>query len=1327
KKMYRTGDLARWLPTGNIEFLGRIDTQVSIRGFRVELGEIESQLLRRDDISEAVVIAKEADHGEKRIYAYVTSDKTVDHDELNDYLSVNLPEYMIPTCIMQIEKIPQTTNGKIDLKALPDPLISIGEKHEAPRDAFEDQIASIWAEVLSIEKARIGIDHTFFELGGHSLSAVKAVSKLQDACHISVKIADFFRFASIRKLSEHIQSLKDDSNKADDVQLSKAEYPLIVPNLTDRHVPFPLTDVQQAYWIGRSNIFELGNVAPHIYFEIEMKHSDVKRFNLALQKIVDRHDMLRAVLLPNGEQKILNTVFSYEIEIIDIRKDTDQKREETLKELRETMSHEILDAYEWPLFNLKASRLSDDTSRLHVSFDGIFTDGWSMRICMAELILLYRDPDMQFEPLSISFRDYILSLASISKTSVYKSAEKYWNDRLSSLPPAPELPLAQSTGELKTQRFSRLTGSLERERWQWIKKRASRLGVTPTSLLLAVFSEVLAKWSKNKRFTINLTLFNRLPLHQQVANIVGDFTSLTLLEVDCEKKIDFAERVKQLQHQLVKDLDNCAVSGIHVIRKLSRQKRAATRALMPIVVTSTLGYDNRDDSSYDISQLGKIVYGITQTPQVFLDHQIFEENGELHFAWDFVDKLFPDGLMEDMMETFTGFLNMLSEPDSTWHKPAELSLPDYQMVARKNYNETNAPISSHLLHTLFIDQARKTPDAMAIVTNDRRFTYQEVFDLASKLGTYLRKRGVRPNTFIAVSMRKGWEQTIAVLGILFSGAAYLPIDPSLPKERFSYLLKTSDVEIVLTQSFLLDPLSCPENIMTICVDANEYFHVEPNLPERFQNKDDLAYMIFTSGSTGLPKGVMIDHQGAVNTIIDINKRFNIASADRVFALSNLNFDLSVYDIFGTLAAGGTIVVPDADLERDPAHWADMVVKHQVSVWNSVPALMQLFVERVENDTEKSPKSLRRVLLSGDWIPVSLPDRIRSLVDAVSVISLGGATEVSIWSIFYAIHSVEADAISIPYGKPLTNQKFYVLDSHFADCPVLVPGELYIGGIGLAKGYFKDEEKTRSHFITHPRTKEPLYRTGDWGKFLPDGNIEFLGREDLQVKINGYRIELGEIESVLLQHPGVHEAIVDVVGDRNKSLAAYLVCHHKDNSQAGDENATEHFETDLNTFLSKKIPSYMIPVKYILLEELPLTDNGKVNRKELRALQIETEKEIEYVAPQNEVEQRIAGVWKDVFEIDKIGIHDNFFDLGGNSLLVITLNNKLGAAFAKDIPVAVLYQHMTIHSLAKYMSQNEVEEGSVMEDVTRAHKITKGKNARQTRRTKIRRMNNELHG
>jgi amino acid adenylation domain-containing protein len=479
----------------------------------------------------------------------------------------------------------------------------------------------------------------------------------------------------------------------------------------------------------------------------------------------------------------------------------------------------------------------------------------------------------------------------------------------------------------------------------------------------------------------------------------------------------------------------------------------------------------------------------------------------------------------------------------------------------------------------------------------------------------------------------------------------------------------------------LDRVEWPEGILRIPVNAPGKGAAEDEIDSR-PAATDLAYVIFTSGSTGLPKGVMIDHRGAVNTIADINRRFSVGPDDRVLALSSLSFDLSVWDLFGILAAGGTVVMPSPAAAPDPQGWAQLITEHRVTIWNSVPALMEMLVATVASTGQRLSPSLRLALLSGDWIPVGLPDRLRAVAEGVEVVSLGGATEASIWSILHPIGTVDPAWKSIPYGYPMANQTFHVLDERLEPCPDWVAGNLYIGGVGLAQGYWRDQAKTAASFFRHPRTGELLYRTGDLGRWLPSGEIEFLGREDFQVKIQGYRIELGEIEVALYQHPGVREAVVTALGEAGSSrrLVAYVVCKDLGHSP------TVH---DLRVFLAGKLPEYMVPPVFVFLEALPLTENGKVDRRALPAPS-GTRPLLGGAlrASRNPVEEKLVKIWEEVLGVQPVGTEDDFFELGGDSLLALNLVAAIERSFGCTLGLAPLFENATVTGLVPLLEAAE---------------------------------------
>ncbi|MFG3247806.1 amino acid adenylation domain-containing protein [Streptomyces sp. NPDC048187] len=1142
-------------------------------------------------------------------------------------------------------------------------------------DDTERQVAAIFSDLLGV--ADIAADTNFFELGGHSLLAAQFVAQVRTVCGVEVPLRTFVGEPTIRGLAAAVRATRAE---AGDTLLEAL--PTVVPDPANEGEPFPLTDVQQAYWIGRTGVFEIGNVGMHGYEEFDVQDLDLPRMQQAFRRLIQRHGMLRAVVLPHGEQQILTDVPDYVIEAEDLRGLPGDEVCAALESTRAAMSHQNFEADRWPLFELRASVLDDDRTRLHYSIDGLVTDARASNVLLRELAHLYEHPDVELPALGLSFRDYVLAEKDLESSELYRRAETYWKERIPGLATAPELPLACDPRTVDFPHFKRVEGKLPRETWERVKGWASQRGITPTALLLAAYSEALATWSKNRRFTLNLPMANRLPLHPEVDAIVGDFTSVTLLEVDAASEASFEARACAVRDRLITDIDHRVFSGVRVIREM-KKVRGDAAAAMPVVFTS-LFLDHGQDTP-----IGEVAYSISQTPQVWIDAQVYEVDGALAFDIDAVEQLFPEGLVGSIHAATLELLQWLAGDEENWSRPAPLLVPRAELAEREAYNRTEGPLPSGLLHAPFFTAAAATPERTAVVTPGRTLSYGELAARAGGIARRLTGLDVRPNDLVAVVMEKGWEQCAAVLGILAAGAAYLPIDPELPEERVRLLLEHGQARAVLTQGrvaqgredhfdgvqavFRVDELPLEE-------DAAHGLRLDgPATP------GDLAYVIFTSGSTGLPKGVMIDHRGALNTVVDINDRFGVGADDRVLALSSLSFDLSVYDVFGPLAVGGAVVMPGAGAHRDPAAWLDLLESARVTLWNSVPALMELLVEHM-SVKEATSTALRLVMLSGDWLPVTLPDRIRRALGAPEVVSLGGATEASIWSILYPIGEVPSDWPSIPYGRPMRNQTFHVLDDALRPRPTGVPGQLYIGGVGLAQGYLRDEAKTKGAFVVHPETGQRLYRTGDLGRFLPSGDIEFLGREDFQVKVQGYRIELGEIETAIAQHPDIRAVVAVVQGEPRgaKRLVAFVV-----------PQTAHGVPQDLRDFLGTKLPRYMVPDVYVEIDGLPLTANGKVDRRALVVPEQAVEEAAPpYEAPRTPVEEAIAEIWAGMLQVERVGAHDNFFALGGDSLMAMRAVVRLRKALGAELPIRVLFDSQTLEETASVVEDHilaEIEE------------------------------------
>ena len=931
-------------------------------------------------------------------------------EELRNFLRQKLPEYMVPGMLMELERLPLTSNGKVNRQGLPMPEMGGGKKgeHVGARTEVEKALVEIWGEVLGVEE--VGVYDDFFRLGGDSVQAMRILVQIHRRFQVDLPFRNLLESATVAGWGKEIEG-RQERGVGEGVE----SLPVIEGDEEHRYEPFPLTDVQQAYWIGRLEGFELGNVATHAYMEMESEGLDVERFERAFRRLIERHEMLRAIVDEDGRQRILKEVPEYRVEVLDLRGKSEAEVEEQLGRVRERMSHQVLPADQWPLFEIRASHITDRRIRLHFSIDSLITDAYSGLILLRELDIIYNNPTICLPALELSFRDYVVAQEKIQDSEMYRRSLAYWQERLGDLPAAPELPLMKAPGSLSRPRFVRWGGELEAAAWEQLKMRTHQRGLTASVVLLAAFAEVLTVWSKSGRFTINLTLFNRLPLHAQVNDIVGDFTSLTLLEIDNSGKGRFEELGKRIQEQLWKDLDHRYAGGVRVLRELARKEGGSPRAAMPVVFTSTLIQvateqggagggegEGRQEEVREEEEAGagkNIVYSISQTPQVWLDHQVGEQDGKLVFNWDVVEELFPAGVIDEMFQAYCRLVRRLAEEEGVWEeRTGELvPVPAKQLEKRAAMNATEKERKGGvLLQTLFEEQAERRPEQVAVISRTRELSYGELEEGGERIGRWLRERGARRNQLVGVVMEKGWEQIAGVLGVLKSGGAYVPIAAELPQERVEYLLKHGEVKLVLTQSWVESRIEWPEGVERLSVDEamgegaavgeKEIGEKEKRGKKKKEEKreevkeEDLAYVIYTSGSTGLPKGVMIDHRGAVNTIVDMNERFGVGEKDRVLGLSSLSFDLSVYDIFGVLGGGGTVVVPEAEGQRDPGHWLEMMREHGVSVWNTVPALMEMLVEYVEGKQEKLPERMRLVLMSGDWIGVGLPDRIRGVAE-----------------------------------------------------------------------------------------------------------------------------------------------------------------------------------------------------------------------------------------------------------------------------------------------------------------------------------------------------------
>ncbi|QKV97142.1 amino acid adenylation domain-containing protein [Streptomyces sp. NA02950] len=1291
RRRFRTGDEVRRRADGTLDHLGRLDAQVQIRGHRVEPGEVERALRQHPRVREAAVTAQMDAVGDRSLVAYVVpADGTGTElpGDLTVFLRQRLPAYAVPAATVPLPELPLNASGKVDRLHLPRPGRVPGRPAPAsvgtPTQAV---VLDVFEEVLPVA-TRPDVADDFFLLGGHSLLAAHVAAVLRARLGVEVGLGDLLAAPTAAALAARLERGAAPLTAARTAPGSAAQ---VVPDPAALHAPFPLTEIQRAYLVGRDAEFDLGKVATHAYLELSAAGLDVERFENALNEVVGRHPMLRAVMSDDGTQRVLGSVPRYRVAYQDLRQDSSSKRHERLLRWREELSHQVLPADRWPLFDIRVSQLSDRDAVVHVSIDALICDAYSFGLVMTELADRYTGRGDGYPPLNLTFRDYVLAEQRRRLEPSYEQAQAYWQNRLADLPAGPELPMETTPEDIDRPRFVRRSGRLEPDDWSMLKAMAAEHGLTASALLLNAFVEIVTRWSRQAHYSLMLTVFQREPLHPDVGSLVGDFTSLSVLEVDrragTTTGTTFADHARALQQRLWEDLDHAQASGVEVMRQWTRLRGLPPRLLTPVVFTSNLPVADAVGGEAASSPFGRVGFGVTQTPQVHLDHQVSEQDGALVFNWDAVDELFSPGVVDGMFEAYQRLLGELVVDESGWTNPLGTTLPEPQAAVRAAVTVESEAARARCLHDAVFAMAERKPDQVAVIDGRTRMTYRELALRSHQVAHTLLGGGGPRDTLVGIAVRKGWQQVVAALGVLDAGMAFLPLDVDLPQSRLRHLMERGELRTVLTGGEPAEQLPRPAGVRVVDLDSPADLDPGTAPPAVPVDPTDLAYVVFTSGSTGTPKGVMIDHRSAANTIDAVNQRFGIGPHDRVLAVSSLSFDLAVYDLFGPLAVGGTVVLPEHGKRRDPAHWADLVRQERITVWNSVPALAGVLADYVEPLAPDALASLRLVMLSGDWIPIALPDRIRALAESATVLSLGGATEGSIWSVWYPVGVVERDWPSIPYGVAMPGQSARVLDEHLQPRPDWVAGELYLGGHGVALGYWRDQDQTAFRFPLDPETGRRLYRTGDLARHLPDGNLEFLGREDGQVKVSGYRIELGEVEAAVQRLPGVQAAAVVAVGapGAERRLVAFFV----------PEPGTVPEPATLRSQLGDLLPGYMVPALFRELDRIPLTTNGKVDRSALQEQASRRNRPARTAVPADSarvarLREGLGAIWAELLSVPAVRPEDDFFALGGTSLEAIRLITKLQEFLGVRIQLTQLFDNPTLAALTEAVTRAQTD-------------------------------------
>ncbi len=1031
---------------------------------------------------------------------------------------------------------------------------------------------------------------------------------------------------------------------------------------TDEGDTFPLAPIQHALWLGRNEEQALGGVAPHLYVEFDGVGVDPEQLRRAAAALARRHPMLRVDILPDGTQRISDRAL--DVTVHDLRACDADAATARLEQIRQAKSHQILRG---EVLQIALTLLADGRTRLHVDMDMAAADAVSYRNFMADLAVLYRGDELP--DLGYTYREYRAALTATNPES--DADRRWWAQRIPALPEPPSPPLVPHSEQADPTRTTRRWHYFDADIREALFAAAHRRGVTPAMAIAASYAGTLARWSTNSHFLLNLPMFGREPFHPDVDKLVGDFSSSLMLDVDLTDASTPSSRARVLQESLHSTARHGGYSGLSVLRDLTRHRGMPT--LAPFVFTSALGLG--DLFAGDVTdQFGRCVWHISQGPQVLLDAQATPFDGGLLINWDVREDAFRPGVADAMFAYHVAELTRLAADDSAWEAVDPTAVPESQRAIRAALNGVRTAPSREALHDGFFRNAAAHPQAPAVWSSLGNLTYAQLRDQALAVCVALRERGVRRGDVVAVMGPKTAEQIPALLGIHAAGGAYLPVGIDQPAERAARILAGAHVHSALICGPRTpDVDTLPVTALTVAEAITVgRAHIDSATTESI-DPADLAYVLFTSGSTGAPKGVEVSHDAAMNTVEFINRHFEIGPQDRCLALSTLECDISVLDIFGMLRAGGSIVVVDEDQRRDPDAWATMIDDHQVSVLHWLPGWLEMLV--AVNSGRIS--SVRVVPTGGDWVRTELVRALRAQAPGARVAGLGGATETAIHNTICEPAEIPLQWSAIPFGTPLPNNSCRVVAADGSDCPDWVPGEFWVSGRGIARGYRSRAELTEDRFVEHDG--KTWYRTGDLARYLPNGTVEFVGRADHRVKISGYRVELGEVEGAL-NRLGVVEgavaAVVSVGGDQKREQLAAMV-------RVTDPAVTPQQLTDA---VAGIVPPHMVPDLIVPVDAIPYTVGGKIDRKSAdvvlaRAVQRRSEETApSHRGPSTTLERALTDITAGLLGIDGPSVDDDFFALGGDSVLATQLVARIRAWL--DIPTVMVADIFAARSISK---------------------------------------------
>jgi amino acid adenylation domain-containing protein len=1283
-RLYMTGDLARYRPDGVIELLGRVDQQVKVRGFRVEPGEIEAVLASHPGLRQAVVLAREEAPGDQRLIAYVVPgpEATPFAAELRDFLRAKLPDYLVPAAFVVLDALPRTPNGKIDRRALPATdrrgLGSPG-RVVAPRTPIEEVLVGIWRDVLGVE--RVGIDDNFFDLGGHSLLATRVITRVRQALHVEVPLRVLFETPTVAGLGRSVETARQAGQG--------------LPPLPLRPVPrvgnLPVSFAQQRLWFLEQ--LQPGSSAYTLATAVRFTGDlQVQALAQSFSEIVHRHEVLRTTITAVGGEpvQVIAAPQPLPMPVIDLQHLPEDERETEVRSRIAAEAGRAFDLERGPLLRVQLLCLGQQDHVLLFACHHIVSDGWSMGVLLHELAALYpafaAGQPSPLPPLPIQYADYAAWQRHRLQGKVLAEQLAYWREQLRDAAVL-ELPTDRVRPAVMSFRGATQSFALSRSLSEAIKALSRREGATPFMTLLAAFQALLGRHAGQDDVVVGTPIANRA--QAELEGLIGFFVNTLVLRGDLSGNPTFRELLSQVRQAALGAYDHQDLPFEKLVEELQPQRDVSRNPLFQVM----FALQNVPQTALELSPLQVRRLGIEEPIAKFdLSLDLVETEEGLVGSCEYSTDLFEEATIRRLLGQYQRLLEgIVADPEQRLDDLPLLTEAERQHILAASRGGPAGCPPAGCLHAWFEQQATRTPDALAVVAEDEQLSYRQLDRRANQLAHRLRRAGVAAEGRVGICLQRGPEAVVGLLGILKAGGVYVPLDPAYPPERLALLLHAAGVQVLLTEHDLLARLP-PHQGITLCLDSDsQRIASEPEeCPRARVDADNLAYVLYTSGSTGRPNGVAVSHRAAVAHFTTFLQELPFRPSDRVLQFASLAFDTSLEDLFPALLSGAALVLRGPELWA-PAEFLRQVRRWGVTVLNLPTAYWHELVQHLHEpgaaDVELRQAlnaQLRHVEIGGEavqreavrmWQRAGLP--------GVRLVNSYGPTEATVTATAYDVPARQEalPAGRVPIGGPLGGRSAHVLDRRGRQVPLGVPGELCLGGLGLARGYLDAAERTAERFVPDPFSGEAgarLYRTGDRARWRADGTLELLGRLDAQVKVRGFRVEPAEVEAALAEHPGVREIAVlaraDAPGDQH--LIAYVA------PRTGASLTVE----DLCAFLRERLPDYLRPAALVFLDALPMTPNGKIDRRALPA-PVRLEKELATrQRPPTPVEEVLAEIWREVLGVERVGIDDNFFDLGGHSLRAVRLLFRIQALFGQEVSLKEFFQAPTIEQLACVLSR-----------------------------------------